>query len=379
MTARDYAIRSLLTLALLTAAAPASAHAQAVVEVDDRIGCSACTIEVGPPVELSPSADQVWFTSFPGIKVARDRKGNFIVSQVDGDGAIGVFDSGGAFVSAYGKIGDGPGEFASSYPLFVEVGEGDILYAIDSRWLHTLAPRADSSLNQVRMPVQAMDAVAISGGIAIQGLVRTEAGNTTIQILNLDGTIEASLGIAEASGTAFEMGMDSRRVIGRANNRADVWSAPVNRYRLLRFGTDGEEMARIDRNSEWFRPYSAVDPGAPFRAPAKPSVAGIHQDADGLIWVAVLRAPASFTPLAPVPGGVRAEAPINTYLDLNRFLHTTIEVIDPVAGHVVARRDFDNFVAFVSTPSDDLFVYWLRPDYLGDLNCIVAPLELRSG
>ena len=64
-------------------------------------------------------------------------------------------------------------------------------------------------------------------------------------------------------------------------------------------------------------------------------------------------------------------------MDLNRFLHTTVEVLDPVAGELIARREFDELVTFVSTPGDDLFVYSLRPDSLGSLDCIVTPLKLR--
>ena len=370
-------MRKLVTSAFLLAVVPMSAHTQVVVAIDDRVACSTCTIEVGPSVTLAPSPTQVWFTSFPGVKVARDRAGNYIVGQVDGDGVMAVFGPDGEFRSSYGRVGGGPGEFSSSFPLLIEVGEGDVLYVIDPLRLHTLTPQAGSSLGQFRMPVQAMDAVVLANGIAVQASVRTEAGNTTIQILRPDGTIEASIGVSEASGTSSEMGLDSRRVLGRSNDHLDLWSAPVNRYRLIRYGRDGEEKTRIERESEWFQPYTALNPAAPFRAPANPSVAGIHQDANGLLWVAILRAPNSFTPLAGVSGGVRAEVPLNTYLDLNRFLHTTVEVLDPVAGEMIARREFDEFVTFVSTPGDDLYAYSLRSDSLGSLDCIVSPLKLR--
>ena len=146
--------------------------------------------------------------------------------------------------------------------------------------------------------------------------------------------------------------------------------------RLIRFGLDGEEKTRIDRDAEWFQPYSAINAASPFHAPVKPSVVGIHQDADGLLWVALVRPPSSFTPLAPPPGG-RGEAPLNTYLDLNRFLHTTVEVLDPVAGELIARHEFDEYVMFVSSPGDDLFVFSLRTDAFGRLDCLVRPLKLR--
>ena len=369
-------LRRLAASALLSAAAPMLAHAQAVVEIDDRIGCSACAIEVGPSVTLAPPTGQVWFTSSPGINVARDRAGNYIVSQAEGDGLIAVFGSDGEYRSSFGRIGGGPGEFAASFPLLMEVGNGDVLYVIDPLRLHTLSPRAETTLDQVRMPVQARDAVVLTGGIAVQAAVRTDAGNTTIQIIRPDGTIEASIGVSETAAAPSEMGLESIRVLGRSNDHLDVWSAPVNRYRLVRYGRDGEEKTRIERDSESFRPYSDRNPGAPFHMPANPGVLAIHQDADGLLWVALVGPPSSFSPLGGV-GGLRGEAPLNAYVDLNRFLHTTVEVLDPVAGELIARHAFDGYVKFVSTPDDDLFVYSLRPDSLGSLACIVTPLKLQ--
>jgi len=68
---------------------------------------------------------------------------------------------------------------------------------------------------------------------------------------------------------------------------------------------------------------------------------------------------------------------LSSYMDMNRFLHTTVEVLDPVAGELVSSRDFDEFVQLVSTPGDDVFVFALRPDALGSFDCVVTPLKLR--
>ena len=207
-----------------------SAHAQTVVGIDDRVACSACAIEIGPSVTLAPPTDQVWFASINGINVARDREGNYIVGQVEGDGVIAFFGPDGGYRSSYGRVGDGPGEFAARLPLLVEVGEGDVLYVIDPLRLHTLSPRAQAILKQVRLPVHPNDAVALKGGIAVQAAVRTETGNTTIQILGYDGTIERSIGVSETGAAASEFDLESRRVLGRSNDHQDVWSANVNRY-----------------------------------------------------------------------------------------------------------------------------------------------------
>ena len=60
-------------------------------------------------------------------------------------------------------------------------------------------------------------------------------------------------------------------------------------------------------------------------------------------------------------------------------VHVTVEVLDPVAGELVARRDFNEMVMFVATPDDDVLIFSLHPDALGDLDCVIRPLTLRRG
>ena len=146
--------------------------------------------------------------------LARDREGNYIVAPVVGDELIAVFGADGRYRSSFGRIGEGPGEFpVYTLWLLMEVGEGDTLYVIDDpNFLHTLGPRAERSLDQVRLPVPVGDAVVLRGGtIAIQANVRTEAGITTIQILRPDRTIEASIGASEADEEEWETMEDSSR------------------------------------------------------------------------------------------------------------------------------------------------------------------------
>lgn len=362
------------TLALLMAA-PTAGGAQTIVEIDDDRACRACVVDVGPDVTLSAPTDSFSFTSVPGIDVARDRQGNHITAPVLGDALIAVFGPDGSYRSSYGRLGEGPGEFASDFPLFIEVGGDDVLYVFDPLHLHTLAPLASATLDQVRLPFPAKDVVALRDAFAVQATVRTEAGTTTIQIVRPDGTIAASMGATETGDALLPAGV-ARRVLGRSNDHADVWSANVDRYRITRYGRDGVEKTRVERVAKWFAPRSTARAGAPFHAPAGPTISDIHQDGEGLLWVAIVRAPPSFTPLGGQQGSLRTEMLLSPYTDMNQFLRTTIEVLDPVEGELIARRDFDEFVRFVSTPGDDLFVYALRPGELGILDCVVTPLTL---
>ena len=103
----------------------------------------------------------------------------------------------------------------------------------------------------------------------------------------------------------------------------------------------------------------------------------IHQDADGLLWITIGREASPFSPVTDDrPAGVEGP-PVDPFVDLNHVMDITIEVLDPVAGELVARREFDEVVTFVSTPGDDVFVYSLHPDSLGDLDCVIRRLTLR--
>ena len=225
------------------------------------------------------------------------------------------------------------------------------------------------------MPFQVNDVVALGDAVAVQATVRTETGRTTSQVLRPDGTIEASMGAAEADAAPLQLDV-ARRVLGRSNDHADIWSADVDRYRISRYGRDGVEKTRVERLAGWFGPRSTGVAGAPYHAPASPVISDIHQDGEGLLWVAITRAPRSFTPLGGQPVSVRTEMPLDPFLDMNQFLRTTIEVLDPIEGELIARRDFDELVRFVSTPGDDVFGYALRPTGLGSLDCVVTRLEL---
>ncbi len=250
------------------------------------------------------------------------------------------------------------------------VGENDVVHAIDLRNLYTLAPRAERRLNRVRLSVFANAAIALKSGIAVQAPLRTDAGITTVQILRSDGRIRSSIGVAGAGDERPRSEpvwnrTDLRRVLGRSNDDADVWVAPIDRYQVMRYGPDGEEKTRIERVSERFSPNSGTRWG----------LGGvIHQDADGLLWITIGREAATSPPPDERPTG--AEERADPFVDMNQVLHTTIEVLDPVAGELVSRRDFDELVTLVTTPGDDVFLFSLHPTALGDLDCVIRPLTL---
>ena len=356
-----------LSLAALLALAPKSGAAQDAVQIGDQVTCPGCVIEVGSPVALAPPKDHVYFMGMPPPLVARDRGGNYILTRIGGDASVAVFAADGSFRSSHGTTGLGPGEFGGM-PTAIAVGENDVLHMVSPPHLHTLAARADSSLDQVRLPFVAHAAVVLKSGIAVQAARRTEAGVTTVQMLEPDGTIRTGIEVVGTSTPESVLSNDTnlRRLLGRSNDGSDLWIAPFDRYQVVRYSPEGEEKTRIERVSEWFPAYTG----------ARGGLGSIHQDADGLLWIAIHRPASSAPPVAEPRSGVE-EGPLDSFMDINKVLRTTIEVIDPVAGQLVARRDLDEVVTIVATPGDEVFVYSLHPDALGDLDCVIRPLRLQ--
>ena len=150
---------------------------------------------------------------------------------------------------------------------------------------------------------------------------------------------------------------------------------PLDRYQLIRYGPDGEEKTRVERISEWFRPPATQ--GRASSARRGPGLVSIHQDADGLLWIAIFRPQPSFSPAPDQrPGGIEGP-PVDLFVDWNQRLDGTVEVLDPVKGELIARLDFDEVVTLVSTPGDDVFIYSLHQDALGEFSCVIRPLHMR--
>jgi hypothetical protein len=85
--------------------------------------------------------------------------------------------------------------------------------------------------------------------------------------------------------------------------------------------------------------------------PPPPLVSAVHQDREGLIWVFVKTASPDWREAwAAVPSGAR-EIPVRAVR--HEKLHkTTVEVLDPRSGRVVARSELPDWV--ISTMAGDL-------------------------
>ncbi len=97
-------LRALFLLASLSA----SLQAQ-VTSIPYTVTCAACRVTTEPVVTLGSASDSVPLDG--GVGLARDSRGRYYTTGFGGKSIV-IFDSTGKYLQAFGRAGQGPGEFA---------------------------------------------------------------------------------------------------------------------------------------------------------------------------------------------------------------------------------------------------------------------------
>jgi len=343
------------------------AHSQVTVRISDEVTCETCTIALEPAVTLAPPYARAGFRSLPPPSVARDSTGRYFAGPVVGDHVVAVFRPTGAFEDAIGPVGEGPGEFIGPpVPLILRFGTVDSLYAYDGRSLQIISINQARTVRQIRPSVHGRDVAILRSAVIFQAPVESpDESGTVLQVLADDGTIESGIGITPGRPLDRSRPFSGLRRIAPSRDRQSVWSAYLNRYEVSLFDIHGGEVRRVVRSSDWFTPYEELIDGELWRVPQRPRVEGVVEANDGLLWVAISHGSDEFKPLDGTASG--GEVPLDAFVDFNRFLNTTLEVLDIRTGRVLARDSFDSYLRFASTPNNDVLLYALREGVTGDI------------
>ena len=131
-----------------------------------------------------------------------------------------------------------------------------------------------------------------------------------------------------------------RRVLSSPHEKATVWSSRGTRYRLEEWDKSGQLLTAIDREVEWFEPWTQP-PARNAREQPPPSTAiDIEEDREGRLWSLVSVADEDWLPLPP-GGGTSDGLTFTTMEQRNRLHDTMIEVIDPGSGRLLASARID--------------------------------------
>ncbi|MEX0892023.1 MAG: hypothetical protein WEB88_07615 [Gemmatimonadota bacterium] len=342
LVARSSSVVRLLTLAF---ALPAAAAAQPLTLVPDEPACSSCTIEVEDVVRL----DAAGLIPVAPQEVVLDGSGRYWLVFVN-DLAM-IYEADGRFIKSLSE-GGGPQEF--EYPASITaVGDSLLVYDHQRGWAVvgpdlTVARRlARSRMFSRPIPFAWPDSVLLSVPASSSGTERRSVFNVAsfageeIRPLRSFTGADPPAPIHPMQGTFI-----SRSLMP---GRAGVWITDYTRYRIDDTAFDGEVRQVYLREAPWFE-----EPNQRMRRssqPPQPRIRAVREDAGGLLWVYISVAAPTWREGYPVLEGTGPRDVRESEYSYEKLYQTTVEVIDPAAGRVLARRTIPNYI--VSPVGDD--------------------------
>lgn len=319
----------------------AGAQVREPIRVPDAVTCPACRITSTPVATLGTDDGPGSFT-MPPANVRRDARGRFWVHGGHDDAAgPAVFGPDGRFLAVVGRRGQGPGEFQNVHD--VVLLPGDSVLVMDGNFRATIVDPDLVPRRFAVIPAPLEESIAVEWPGTIVGFSHHAAGlrgGPTLHAMSF----KESPGILTSFGPAWTMAERGSResvLLKLAPSRTGTWSGLQRRYQLDHWGRDYKLDRRLLREPAWFADAQrGLGPGQPPRA----RLNAVIEDDVGRIW--------TFTSV-PAPTWKEAWPPrrpdgtVETRMaavEFDKLYRTMVEVIDPVAGRVVARSELDQLV-----------------------------------
>lgn len=320
------------------AAIPLPTLAQSLIPMVE--GPGACVVELREVLRLGAPRDPGTIGSRP--EITRTTEGEYVVSSVENRGQLLVFDSRGVFVEAFGRNGDGRGEYRVPGRIRPDPGGGlRILDLVNRRITQVSEDGEPVNTSDVRS-LHGLDFVILGTGErhAVSGFGQMDdALSATTHVVDSDGGRRTSLGAVPVASWVVNFFRAPVAVDGRGR----IWTTRAREYGFEAWDPGGGDgpLARIVGEPDWFDP-GPPQPGAPVTAPAPSIVISLRFDR-GMLWVGTWVADEDRE--AGVGG---SPSP----LELDRVLDTILDVIDPASGRIIARSRRDE--ALRGTGDDQL-------------------------
>ena len=307
-------------LLLLATSGAAPLSAQQVTSLIE--GCTDCRI-VFDTVAILGEPQGPGMLHDEAVELAVDDRGRYFVLSDTGS-TVKVFSSDGAFLTAVGGRGDGPGEIQMARTIHVEpdgtLFVPDRILARVSVFDPDLALERTVAVDEPRLlgfsilPMPE-DAFLVAGHSLEPELVGYAA-----HLLSSDGARVRSFGEKTYTVGSRDPFYHERDVAPADPDR--LWIAGWDRYQIELWTLAGERLAIYERDPDWFtRPARAPDGTV---AP-RPTLRSVQQDPSGLLWV-----------------GLRIAA--DDWMDGPYRSDFVLEVIDPDSGEwLLSHRESGRF------------------------------------
>jgi hypothetical protein len=228
----------------------ASGQKAQVHTVDVSPRCSDCRITLSPVVRLGQSSDPELLGAFPVLAV--DSRHRYYAVGANGDRVV-VLDSVGQFVTAFGKLGDGPGEWPGVG--WILVGPSDSLFVRGGAKTLAFAPNYQFARERRILPYRGEGLALPRDGYVTAAPIRTpEAAGLPLHRIGRDGQPESSFGVeSDVIGPGCTACFDYS--FAYADDATSFWTMPPNAYRIERYSMGGDLVERHDVPAPWFIPW----------------------------------------------------------------------------------------------------------------------------
>lgn len=252
-----------------------------------------------------------------------------------------VYADDGRFLGPLGEVGDGPGQFIE--PLFSRVGPGDSLWVFDGSARASVFTPERLFARAIMLPVAPWDAAVLPDGRVV---LASATSGAPLPLLLLDG--EGSLIRTIGTPVADEPLGAMRRIVLAGD--ATIWTVPMlGSWRIEHWDTTGTDLGALDRQPEWFPPYSRYRAPAPGITP-QPSLQAAWFDDTGRLWVLGKAVDPEWERGIDSREAREGEPGRSVISDPDRVYDTMIEVIDVQTGEAVVTARFDVTWPFVAEP-----------------------------
>ena len=325
---------------MLTLAGTAVSQETPVVKIPDQPQCRTCEIRLGRSFALEALDDSA--DGFPaGVRI--DARGRFWVLRRE-DVPL-VFDSSGRFLRAIGRHGRGPGEYL--FPTEILAVPPDTVLVLDGDLRRaTVLDRSFRVVRMLALPMHFRGPIVLSWPRRVvgSGAVSTadEAGRPLHELSfasSSKAVVTRSFGADVGARQVYWVSTTFHSLTVPENGA--FWAGWMFGYQLTQFAVDGRPLRVLTRQPEWFKESSQGGFGTPSTPP--PSfLVGLEEDRQGRLWTFVRVPSKSWKAAWPaLPPGTREVSARS--IAVEKLYDTIVEVVDPRAGRVIARRTFDGY------------------------------------
>lgn len=286
------------------------------------LGALPFELELRTVATLTSGDSVLLAASLPAI----DSRGGFAALLQLPEGAVGLFDSTGAFRATVGRRGTGPGEFRSATS--VGFGPGDSLWVIDrNRWAHLFEVQASPQFVRTIALTQPSTGEVTRYGFLSRGIVGTQ-GLRGPHLARWDGALKTEFG---QHASVQRMG-DRMQPVALLDS-VRLWTVREGAYAFELLEADGSRPRAITFGVPWFGTTPDRDPA---EGGITPHVAALRVDTAGRLMVLIRRGNPARPSLERRPVAPLERAAPATRSDLAEVYDGVLDVIDPVGGHLLA-------------------------------------------